>query len=212
MLYEIPMHTGNRPPLWERGIGSIPVRLTDGTAAGLPVLAGANVLTVGRHGDREDPAPTPSPRQDRSCPRIRGCGGVFFETKRTFLDAFLRPEDKVITYASSAVPSGNLFRWCLIREIRQARDREAEMRQIAEALFSGLLADAEKQPGLDRVPRGTPLSPSSARSWTAALTTPPTGPLIKCAAHHNGQRSAGLSVQASAQPLPAEQGLQLRCQ
>ena len=33
MLYEIPMHTGNRPPLWERGIGSIPVRLTDGTAA-----------------------------------------------------------------------------------------------------------------------------------------------------------------------------------
>ena len=142
MLYEIPMHTGNRPPLWERGIGSIPVRLTDGTAAGLPVLAGANVLTVGVTGTGKTRSYTlPAARSLLSAdPRMRG---AFFETKRTFLDAFLRPEDKVITYASSAVPSGNLFRWCLIREIRQARDREAEMRQIAEALFSGLLADAE---------------------------------------------------------------------
>ena len=124
MLYEIPMHTGNRPPLWERGIGSIPVRLTDGTAAGLPVLAGANVLTVGVTGTGKTRSYTlPAARSLLSAdPRMRG---VFFETKRTFLDAFLRPEDKVITYASSAVPSGNLFRWCLIREIRRKK-REKE--------------------------------------------------------------------------------------
>jgi type IV secretory pathway TraG/TraD family ATPase VirD4 len=55
----------------------------------------------------------------------------------------MQQNDKVITYDPTIVPACNLFQWCLIKEIRQARDKEGEMRQIAEVLFGDLLAGAE---------------------------------------------------------------------
>lgn len=143
MLYEIPFHGKDLSPTWGGGIGGIRARLPNGTVVNIPVLEATNVLTVGTTGTGKSKSYTlPAARHLlASNPKLKG---VFFETKTTFLDAFLQGGDKVIAYDASNVPYGNLLQWCLIKEIRQAKDKEAEMRQIAEILFSDLLAGADQ--------------------------------------------------------------------
>ncbi len=142
MLYEISLHTADASPEWADGVGGILAKLTDGKKVKIPVLESTNVLTVGVTGTGKSKSYTlPAARYLLSSnPMMKG---VFFETKRTFLDAFMQQNDKVITYDPTIVPAYNLFQWCLIKEIRQARDKEGEMRQIAEVLFGDLLAGAE---------------------------------------------------------------------
>lgn len=143
MLYELPLHNDRQNSVWEYGIGSIPARLVNGMIMNLPVLKGNSVLTFGVTGTGKTKSYTlPAAKILLSSdPQMKG---VFFETKRTFLDMFMEQNDKVIAYNSSIVPAHNLFRWCLIKEIRQANDKEAEMRQIAEVLFNDLLLSAEQ--------------------------------------------------------------------
>ena len=142
MLYEISLHTADASPEWVDGVGGILAKLIDGKEVKIPVLESTNVLTVGVTGTGKSKSYTlPAAKYLLSSnPTIKG---VFFETKRTFLDAFMQQNDKVITYDPTIVPACNLFQWCLIKEIRQARDKEGEMRQIAEVLFGDLLAGAE---------------------------------------------------------------------
>lgn len=142
MLYEISLHTADASPEWADGVGGILAKLTDGKGVKIPVLESTNVLTVGVTGTGKSKSYTlPAAKYLLSSnPTMKG---VFFETKRTFLDAFMQQNDKVITYDPTIVPACNLFQWCLIKEIRQARDKEGEMRQIAEVLFGDLLAGAE---------------------------------------------------------------------
>lgn len=143
MLYEISLHTADAYPEWADGVGGILAKVTDGKEVKIPVLESTNVLTVGVTGTGKSKSYTlPAARYLLSSnPMMKG---VFFETKRTFLDAFMQQNDKVITYDPTIVPACNLFQWCLIKEIRQARDKEGEMRQIAEVLFGDLLAGAEQ--------------------------------------------------------------------
>lgn len=142
MLYEIPVPPSNPLPEWAGGTGGIRATLSNGQEVKIPVLASTNVLTVGVTGTGKTKSYTlPAAKYLLSSnPKMKG---VFFETKRTFLDAFMQAKDKVIVYDPTIVPRHNLFQWCLIKEIRQARDPEAEMRQIADALFGDLLANAE---------------------------------------------------------------------
>ena len=142
MLYEIPLHTIDASSEWIGGVGGILAKLTDGKEVKIPVFESTNVLTVGVTGTGKSKSYTlPAARHLLSSnPMMKG---VFFETKRTFLDAFMQQNDKVISYDPTIVPARNLFQWCLIKEIRQARDKEGEMRQIAEVLFGDLLAGAE---------------------------------------------------------------------
>ena len=142
MLYEIPLHNKELLPEWGNGIGGIQARLPNGSIVSIPVLEATSVLTVGIGGAGKARSYTlPAARYLLATnPMMKG---VFFETKRTFLEAFMQENDKVITYDPTAVPARNLFQWCLIKEIRQARDKEGEMRQIAEVLFGDLLAGAE---------------------------------------------------------------------
>ena len=142
MLYEIPLHNKELLPEWGNGIGGIQARLPNGSIVSIPVLEATSVLTVGIVGSGKSRSYTlPAARYLLATnPMMKG---VFFETKRTFLEAFMQENDKVITYDPTAVPARNLFQWCLIKEIRQARDKEGEMRQIAEVLFGDLLAGAE---------------------------------------------------------------------
>lgn len=97
MLYEIPLHTKEQLLNWEYGVGNIPAKLPNGMAIDLPVLEATNVLTVGVTGTGKTRSYTlPAARLLLSAnPQTKG---VFFETKRTFLDAFLEEEDKVISY------------------------------------------------------------------------------------------------------------------
>ena len=139
MLYELPSQTEILNPEWNGGEGSIPAKSNNGTAIDLPVFKGLNVLTLGITGTgKTDSFTLPAARILLNAnPTMKG---VFFETKTDFIDAFMEGNDKVVAYDTSVVPSGNLFKWCMIKEIRQARDKEAEMRQIAEVLFNDLIS------------------------------------------------------------------------
>lgn len=142
MLYEVPFCNKNESTRWDRCVYGIPAITSCGKETSIPVLPGTNALTVGVTGTGKTKSYTlPAARALLSS--NEHMKGVFFETKRTFLDAFMSENDKVIAYDPTIVSTGNLFQWCLIKEVRQARDKEAEMRQIAEVLFSDLLSGAE---------------------------------------------------------------------
>ena len=144
MLYDLPkeMHTRTIPN-WPNGIGGIPAQLPDGTVVEIPILPGVNVLTLGVVGTGKTRSYT-LPAAKKLLSADPTMLGVFFEIKRSFIDEFLMPDDMVVTHNPEAVPSNNLFCPCLIREIRQSTDPEAEMRQIAEALFADLLDGANQ--------------------------------------------------------------------
>lgn len=143
MLYDISLHVADPAPCWSDSVYGIPARLANGKVVKIPVLESTNVLTVGVTGTGKSKSYTlPAARHLLAVnPTMKG---VFFETKRTFLDAFMQGNDKVVAYDPTIVPARNLFEWCLIKEVRQARDKEAEMRQIAESLFGGLMVDAHQ--------------------------------------------------------------------
>lgn len=142
MLYDISLHATDMIPAWGECVCGIPAKLSNGKEVKIPVLASTNALTVGVTGTGKSRSYT-LPAARHLLATNSTMKGVFFETKRTFLDAFMQKNDKVIAYDPAIVPTQNLFQWCMIKEIRQARDKEGEMRQIAEVLFGDLLAGAE---------------------------------------------------------------------
>lgn len=139
MIYNLPAAMQRiKIPLWPMGVGSIPAVLPDGTAVYLPVLKGVNVLTFGVVGTGKTISFTEQATEILllSMPEMKG---VFFEVKRSFIDHFLKKDDKVITHNPKVVSPKNLFVPNIIKEIRQAADSEAEMREIAEFLFAEFL-------------------------------------------------------------------------
>ncbi|MDO5133296.1 MAG: type IV secretion system DNA-binding domain-containing protein [Eubacteriales bacterium] len=73
-----------------------------------------------------------------------GMYAVFFQIKPDdFTREFMRPRDKVITFSDRIFPKENLFKWCLVKEIRQHDPAEwdTELREISTILFSDLMQD-----------------------------------------------------------------------
>lgn len=141
MRYDLPAAIKKTmAPDWPKGIGSISAELPNGTAFEVPVFQGKNVLTFGVVGTGKTRSYT-LPAAKCLLAADSMMKGVFFEIKRSFIDHFLKPEDKIITHNPSAVRPENLFRPNLIREIRQAQDKEAEMREIADFLFAEEMKD-----------------------------------------------------------------------
>ncbi len=128
---------------WPEGIGGIPVLLPDGYGAKMPVFKGVNAITFGVTGTGKTRSYT-LPAAEILLNSVAGMKGVFFEIKNSFADRLMKPDDKVIAYDLSAVPADNRFGWCMIKEIRQAKNREAEMRQIADFLFADILSGANQ--------------------------------------------------------------------
>ena len=89
MLYEIPLHNKELLPEWGNGIGGIQARLPNGSIVSIPVLEATSVLTVGIVGSGKSRSYTlPAARYLLATnPMMKG---VFFETKRTFLEALCR--------------------------------------------------------------------------------------------------------------------------
>lgn len=144
MIYELPKQMQKREaPSWSKGVGGIPALLPDGSRVEVPVLERVNVLTTGTTGTGKTVSFT-LPAAEQLLLADPKTKGVFFEIKHAFLDRFFTSGDKVLVQNPATVPSERLFRPCLIKEIRQAPDREAEMRQIAEFLFADLLRGANQ--------------------------------------------------------------------
>ena len=172
MMYELPLDIENSINATlnanfdfeaeDSSIG-IPAKRPDGKLYNMPILEGVNVLTVGVTGTGKTKSfILPTARALLEANKRRK--GVFFETKVDFLKKFCGTDDKVVAYSPFIAPS-NIFHWNMIMEIKQAGDEaikkacrrgatcldeknvrhiaeEAEMRQIAEALFSDLSAGA----------------------------------------------------------------------
>lgn len=144
MIYDFPcMNQSKTAPQWPVGVGGIPAVLPDGTLVNLPVLKGVNVITYGVVGTGKTRFYTSNAAEIllSSVPDMRG---VFFEIKNSFIKRFMEEDDKVITHNPRTVPSNNLFVPNIIKEIRQASDSEAEMREIADFLFAELLSGANQ--------------------------------------------------------------------
>lgn len=146
MRYEIPLRMeadlqAQALPRWPQGIGGgLAAELDDGAAVSVPVPEGVNILTVGVTGTGKTRSFTaPAAALLLSDPQRKA---VFFELKATYANRFFRPGDKLISYQADGLPPRALFRWNMIREIRQSADREAEIRQISEFLFREQLTAA----------------------------------------------------------------------
>lgn len=195
MRYELPEEMNrSKAPDWPVGAGGIPARLSDGTAAEIPVLQGMNAIVFGVVGTGKTKSYI-LPAAEVLLTAVPDMKAVFFEIKRSFLDRFMKPEDKVISHNPAAVQPRNLFQWCLIKEIRQAKDQEAEMKQIAEFLFSDLLDEANQNRGWVESARNTFIGvlrvvvgcfPDNTTNWTLihALRRMPVGELLAYLAKH----------------------------
>ena len=146
MRYEIPPRMeadlqAQALPRWPQGIGGgLAAELDGGAAVSVPVPEGVNILTVGVTGTGKTCFFTaPAAALLLSNPQRKA---VFFELKATYVNRFFRPGDKLISYRADGLPPRALFRWNMIREIRQSADREAEIRQISEFLFREQLTAA----------------------------------------------------------------------
>ena len=144
MFYDLPATKQRvKSPKWPTGVGSILSFLPDGTAVDLPVLKGVNVITFGTVGTGKTRSYTEK-AADILLSHDPEMKGMFFESKNSFIDHFLEENDKVITHNPHAISAKNLFVPNIIKEIRQAADPEAEMREIAEFLFAELLNGANQ--------------------------------------------------------------------
>lgn len=145
MLYDLPaeMQKANLPQWPVKAVGSIPAVLPSGIHVNLPVIRGVNVLTTGIVGTGKTASFTERAAEIllSATPEMKG---VFFEVKHSFIDHFLKDDDKVITHNPKAVSAKNLFVPNIIKEIRQADNPEAEMREISEFLFAELLNGANQ--------------------------------------------------------------------
>ena len=130
---------------WPVGIGSIPATLSDDNAApvNLPILKGVNTLTLGTVGTGKTKSFTEE-AAEILLSHDPGIKAVFFEIKTSFIQRFLREGSKVITHNSHVVSEQNLFVPNIVKEIRQSKDPEAEMREITEFLFAELLQGANQ--------------------------------------------------------------------
>lgn len=130
-------------PNWPETRYGVNARLIlDDSAVKIPVLPGVNILIVGVPGNGKTVL-TKEIAQGlfEEDPELYA---VFFQIKSDdFTAAFLRPQDKVISYSPDVCPEGNLFKWCLVKEVRCC-DRgkwDAVLNEITTILFSDLLQD-----------------------------------------------------------------------
>ncbi len=155
MFYDIPTRMQKEKfPQWPEGAGSIQALLPNGKGVELPVLKGTNVLTLGVVGTGKTRSFTEN-AADILLTCDPGMKGVFFEVKHSFMDRFLKNNDKVLTYDSKSVHQQNLFVPNIIKEIRQANNAEAEMRELADFLFAELLNGANQNRAWIQAARNT---------------------------------------------------------
>ncbi len=145
MLYELPRAAGLEPPPdWPAGIGGVPASLPDGTSVRIPVQQGVSCLVVGTTGSGKTVYTKAAARAllDASPEML----GVFFQIKPDdFTASFFSRGDKIVTYSPSSVPDAAAFKWNIIAELRQSRDRDAALKQLGNCLFQHLLEDSRNR-------------------------------------------------------------------
>ena len=134
MLYDIPSQYVRLPPSVYLSDEGVPCLLPDHTVGYIPALPGRSYLIVGMTGSGKSTL-----TRELTCKLLNekpDTLGVFFQVKPDdFSSRFMTTDSKIILYRNTRFFDRNVFHWNMIREIRQAADPEAELRQLGESLF-----------------------------------------------------------------------------
>lgn len=142
MVYEVNLSGGAAKPNWPKSDSSLNVLIGRGERHELPVLERTNMLVTGVVGTGKT-CFTKAYLHEllRSSPSLPA---VFFEIKKEdYMAEFYEDGDKVITYDPN-FDGGTVFRWNMIKELRQAKDQAAELDELTNALFQDLIEKAQQ--------------------------------------------------------------------
>lgn len=142
MVYEMKLQGGTVKPNWPKSDSSLNVLIGRGERHELPVLERTNMLVTGVVGTGKT-CFTKAYLHEllRSSSSIPA---VFFEIKKEdYMAEFYEEGDKVITYDPN-FDGGTVFRWNMIKELRQAKDQAAELDELTNALFQDLIETAQQ--------------------------------------------------------------------
>ena len=130
-------------PNWPEAPHGVKARLLrDGSTVTIPVLPQVNTLVVGVPGNGK--TVLTKEKVQALFEEKPDLYTVFFQIKPDdFTKAFLRPQDKVISYSPGICPEENLFKWCMVKEVRccDKAKWDAVLKEITTLLFSDLLQD-----------------------------------------------------------------------
>lgn len=141
-IYELKLPVKNKKPVWPESSFYVPAVSKNGDTIRIPVLPRTNVLVTGVVG-------TGKTSFTKKYVRALLCENpdmpaVFFEIKKDdYTDAFYEDGDKVITYDENAFNGSGVFRWNMIREIRQGRNVDTETEELASSLFQDLIQGSQ---------------------------------------------------------------------
>ena len=141
MFYEIPMKNKLTYKVWPEAEKSIPaIDIESNKHICIPMI-NDNILIIGKTGFGKSTLTKKvvnkflEDEQDQFT--------VFLDVKDDFRE-YMRREDKAVCFADNAA-NFNLFRWNLVKEIRQSEDWESELEAISSMLFSDLSADSKNR-------------------------------------------------------------------
>ena len=141
MFYELNQNAP--PPNWPQSSCGVRAKLLrNDCIVTIPVLPQVNTLIVGTPGNGKTVLTKEIVQE--LFQQNPGMYAVFFQIKPDdFTQAFLRPQDKVISYSPKACPEGNLFKWNMVREVRSCKkeDWDAVLDEMTTILFSDLMQD-----------------------------------------------------------------------
>lgn len=132
------------PPLkWPESEHGVPaIRLCDGSRVTIPAMPAVNILVTGTPGYGK--TVFAKGYVDSRLEQNPNLYIVFYQVKpNDFTGKYLRPQDKVVCFSSGLCPPENLFKWNMIKEVRDQPKPEWNplLKEISTILFKDHLED-----------------------------------------------------------------------
>lgn len=143
-IYEMRLPQRKATITWPDSSSYVPVTAEDGNVVRLPVFGRTNMLVTGVVGTGKTTFCKAyiQAYEDGYSDESSEYRSVFFEIKPDdYTAAFIDDGDKVIAYDLD-FHGDSAFRWCMIRELRQARNIDAEIEELAHSFFRDLIENA----------------------------------------------------------------------
>ncbi|MDY5001842.1 MAG: type IV secretion system DNA-binding domain-containing protein [Eubacteriales bacterium] len=144
LIYEMKLPKRKESHAWPSGKAYITVTNEEGTELRLPVLKSASMLLTGvvETGKSTLCKAYVKAYEEGYSGEDPDYRGVFFEIKPDdYMAAFFEKGDKVIAYDLGSFGDA-AFKWCMIRELRQARNIDAEIETLSREFFKDLIEKA----------------------------------------------------------------------
>ena len=140
-IYEMRIPGKRNETAWPESLSHIYVSSNSGERMMLPVLPNTNMLVNGVPGTGKTFFTKAYAAEYLAA--NKDTHAVFFEIKKDdYTSTFYQGEDKIIAY-DPRFEGGTLFKWNMIREIRQANNMDTEIEEISASFFQDLIYSAQ---------------------------------------------------------------------